>query len=96
MAELLRDHLVEILQRMSAAPRVCLLLDYDGTLAPIVATPDLAVPLPGTAEVLSRIAQKTGVSIVIVNRAGHEVRSLRSRVRAGERSFEDDWRAWVT
>jgi len=37
-----------------------------------------------------------GVSIVIVNRAGHEVRSWRSRVRAGERSFEDDWRAWVT
>ena len=37
-----------------------------------------------------------GVSIVIVNRAGHEVRSWRSRVRGGERSFEDDWRAWVT
>ncbi|MDP9335587.1 MAG: hypothetical protein M3Q30_20085 [Actinomycetota bacterium] len=37
-----------------------------------------------------------GVSIVIVNRAGHEVRSWRSRVPMGERSFEDDWRAWVT
>ncbi len=37
-----------------------------------------------------------GVSIVIVNRAGHEVRSWRSRVRVKARSFEDDWRAWVT
>jgi alpha,alpha-trehalase len=34
-----------------------LLLDYDGTLAELVANPARAVPVPGAAEVIDRIAQ---------------------------------------
>jgi trehalose 6-phosphate phosphatase len=33
-------------------PRTALLLDFDGTLAPIVEDPAAAVPLPGTVEAL--------------------------------------------
>jgi trehalose 6-phosphate phosphatase len=40
--------------------RSALLLDYDGSLAPIVPRPEDAVPLPGTVDVLDAIAQRIG------------------------------------
>ncbi len=44
-----------------------LLLDYDGTIAAIVADPARAVPLPGTAELIERIAlQRDRVRVAIV------------------------------
>ncbi len=38
--------------------RAAVLLDYDGTLAPIVARPEDAEPLPGAAEVLASLAPR--------------------------------------
>ncbi|CAH1954725.1 unnamed protein product [Acanthoscelides obtectus] len=36
---------------------LALLLDYDGTLSPLVAHPDLAVIPPKTKEILQKLAQ---------------------------------------
>jgi trehalose 6-phosphate phosphatase len=41
-------------------PRTALLLDYDGSLSPIVAHPADAVPLPGTVDVLDALAHRLG------------------------------------
>ncbi len=42
-----------------------LLLDYDGTLSPIVDEPRAARPLPGTSEVLTRLARRFGTVAVV-------------------------------
>lgn len=42
-----------------------LLLDYDGTLAPIVDDPRAARPLPGTRDVLVRLARRFGIVAVV-------------------------------
>ncbi|MDQ2729901.1 MAG: trehalose-phosphatase [Actinomycetota bacterium] len=49
--------------------RAALLTDFDGTLAPIVDDPNAAVALPGTAEVLTRLAVRFGVVGVISGRS---------------------------
>jgi trehalose 6-phosphate phosphatase len=48
--------------------RSALLLDYDGSLAPIVLMPQDAVPLPGTAGVLSELGAHLGVVAVVSGR----------------------------
>jgi trehalose 6-phosphate phosphatase len=51
------------------APRAALIaLDYDGTLAPIVADPAAARPYPGAAAALSRLAPLVGTLAVITGR----------------------------
>lgn len=45
-----------------------LAIDYDGTLAPIVARPQDAVPEPGAIEVLSELTTKVGTVAVISGR----------------------------
>jgi trehalose 6-phosphate synthase/phosphatase len=45
-----------VVQRHRAAQRALLLLDYDGTLVPIAARPELAVPDTGLIDLLSRLA----------------------------------------
>src|SRR5689334_18731706 len=45
-----------------------LLLDYDGSLAPIVLMPQDAAPLPGTADVLDEIAKHLGVVAIVSGR----------------------------
>jgi len=42
-----------------------LLLDYDGTLAPIVDDPRAATPLPGAPDVLVRLARRFGMVAVV-------------------------------
>ena len=66
MTQQLHEHLTEVLRLLKAAPSVFCFLDYDGTLAPIAPTPAEAVPLPGTAELLQRLAQAPGTSIAVV------------------------------
>lgn len=51
---------------MREAAHLQLLLDYDGTLAPIAATPDQAAPLPGTASLLERLTDRPRTSLAIV------------------------------
>jgi len=43
-------------------------IDYDGTLAPIVEDPAMARPLPGTAALLTRLARRFGVVAVVSGR----------------------------
>jgi trehalose 6-phosphate phosphatase len=53
-----------------------ILLDFDGTLAEIVAEPGLARPLEGVAEVLSRLVTRYALVVVISGRPDSEVRDL--------------------
>lgn len=52
---------------MVAAPNLLLLLDYDGTLTPIVATPDLARPDDEILALLAKVAAKPGVELHVVS-----------------------------
>ncbi len=69
---------------------VILFLDYDGTLTPIVATPDLAVMADDMRECVRRLIQKMKVSIV----SGRATDDVRSKVQidgifyAGSHGFE--------
>lgn len=54
---------------LAAPDRAVLALDYDGTLAPIVADPGQAAPLPGTVEVLDVLARRFGRLAVVTGRA---------------------------
>jgi len=56
----------EVLQRIAATPLLFCFLDFDGTLAPIAPTPDAATPLPGTEEILRRLARSPGVDVAMV------------------------------
>ena len=69
------DELDERLRGLSEAPNVLICCDYDGTLAPIVADPEKAFPLPGTADTLVRIGSCPGVSVAVVS--GRAVRDLK-------------------
>jgi trehalose 6-phosphate phosphatase len=58
------------------AGRAGIFLDLDGTLAPIVATPDLARVLPEVPGVLARLVRRLAVVAVISGRRSEEVRRL--------------------
>jgi trehalose 6-phosphate phosphatase len=58
------------------AERTGIFLDLDGTLAPIVATPDLARVLPDVPVVLARLALRLAVVAVVSGRRSEEVRRL--------------------
>ena len=65
----------EVLQRIGQASSVFCFLDYDGTLAPLMPTPDEAVPLPGTADLLRDLAALPGVQVAVVS--GRPVTNVR-------------------
>jgi trehalose 6-phosphate phosphatase len=44
--------------------------DYDGVLAPLVGDPSAAVPSPGVAEALARVAARPGVVVALVSGRG--------------------------
>ena len=44
--------------------------DYDGVLSPLVSVPSEAVPSPGVAEVLARLAEADGVTVALVSGRG--------------------------
>lgn len=56
---------------------MAVLTDFDGTLAPIVDDPAAASPLPGTVEVLARLARRVGVLAVV---SGRPVAYLRAQL----------------
>lgn len=70
--------------------KVILFLDYDGTLTPIVATPDLAVISDEMREMVRRVSQALTVSVV----SGRATDDVKSKVRidglfyAGSHGFE--------
>lgn len=53
-------------QKLSQARESVLLLDYDGTLAPLRAESDQALPYPGAAEALIRITARGNTRVVIL------------------------------
>ena len=57
---------------------LALLLDYDGTLSPIVKHPDLAILPPETKQVLERLARRPDVFIAVVS--GRGVDDVKSKV----------------
>jgi trehalose 6-phosphate phosphatase len=61
---------------VSRAPRAGIFLDLDGTLAPIVARPELARMLPEIGPTLTRLAGRLDVVAVISGRPSEQVREL--------------------
>jgi trehalose 6-phosphate phosphatase len=73
----LRDAEAAVLQRIAAAPGVFCFLDYDGTLAPLAATPDAALPAPQAKALLHQLAAAPGVQVAVVTgRTIEDVRTL--------------------
>ena len=72
------DHWPEISSRLSEAPRLLVMLDFDGTLSPIVSHPDLATLPPETRTRLVELRAAPGVSLAIIS--GRSVADLRQRV----------------
>ncbi|MEX2293035.1 MAG: trehalose-phosphatase [Acidimicrobiales bacterium] len=70
--------LVEVLRRRPSDTAI--LLDFDGTLAPIVDDPTAAVPLPGVAEALSALHALFGVVAVV---SGRPLEHLRAHLPEG-------------
>jgi trehalose 6-phosphate phosphatase len=73
----------DFLSRVRQAPRRGLLLDYDGTLAPLVADRRRSEPYPGVREALSKIATdgRTRLGIVSGRAAGDLQRVLAAPFR---------------
>jgi trehalose 6-phosphate phosphatase len=67
------DHVVEPVR--NGSKQMILFLDYDGTLSPIVARPELAVLSQDTRDVIKKIAQKYTTAIVS-GRAKDDVKKL--------------------
>lgn len=65
-------------RRLAAAPRVALLADFDGTLAPIVVHPQQARLPAGTRRILQRLARRPGLIVGVVS--GRPLADLRRRV----------------
>lgn len=71
-------HTIEdVLGELPATDRLLVLVDFDGTLSEIVATPDQAVPAPGAEEALQALGARCPVAVV----SGRPVRDLRRRLR---------------
>ena len=74
----LRDHLGEIADRVIPRARLALILDFDGTLAPIVAAPERAVLPDRVRSALQRLARMPHVTLAIVS--GRALDDIRARV----------------
>lgn len=66
----------EMLEKLSRADHLLLLLDYDGTLIPLASSPHLAVPDPELKKLLKALAARPGTAVHIVS--GRPTQVLRS------------------
>jgi trehalose 6-phosphate synthase/phosphatase len=55
------------IRRLRAARHLVLLLDYDGTLVPLMSTPDLALPDPPLRALLQRLAGRPDTEVHVVS-----------------------------
>lgn len=67
MADGLPDDLRGALDAAVRVPRLLIACDYDGTLAPIVANPADARPLPAAAAALEALATLPGVTVALIS-----------------------------
>jgi trehalose 6-phosphate phosphatase len=75
------------------ADRAGIFLDLDGTLAPIVPTPDLARVLPTVPDVLARLARDLAVVAIVSGRHSADIRSIvdvSGIVAVGTHGLEDE------
>jgi trehalose 6-phosphate phosphatase len=70
------DPLVAFRSAHERGLRAGILLDFDGTLSPIVARPDLARMQPGAHEVLARLTERYPVVAVVSGRTARELDAL--------------------
>ncbi len=81
---------LESIQKTLATKEIYLFLDYDGTLTPIVATPDLAVLSDDMRQTVQRLSKFFKISVV----SGRATDDVKSKVRlpglfyAGSHGFE--------
>lgn len=73
-----RTHLKEIQQRLSGRKALGVLLDFDGTLAPIVATPEQAALPEDVRTTLERLTAVPGVLVAVLS--GRSLDDIRTRV----------------
>jgi trehalose-phosphatase len=78
MSQPLFKNLSEISRRINTAPHILLFLDFDGTLSPIVAQPDMAQLPPETKNILTRLARQNKISVAIIS--GRALADVRARV----------------
>jgi trehalose 6-phosphate phosphatase len=81
MSRSLLDELPGLAARLNQARRVLVMLDYDGTLTPIVAHPDSAVPTVEVKSLLGALAARPGVVLAILS--GRALKDVRARVGVG-------------
>jgi trehalose 6-phosphate phosphatase len=73
------DRALALAQSALAVAPAGLLTDLDGTLAPIVADPDRARPLPDAADALGRVSSRVAIVGVVTGRAAADARRLLGR-----------------
>jgi trehalose 6-phosphate phosphatase len=78
MTRPLFDHLPEIAARVEAAGDLLVFLDFDGTLAPVVSDPGMALMPPQTRRALTSLAAVEKVSLAIIS--GRALPDLKARV----------------
>jgi trehalose 6-phosphate phosphatase len=66
----LPDDLLDALGRLRDRRPLLVASDYDGVLAPLVDDPSAAAPLPGVADVLTRLAAVPDVTVAMVSGRG--------------------------
>ena len=77
----------DVIAALLADPGSALLaIDFDGTLAPIVARPEDARPAEGAREVLAALAERLGAVAIVSGRAAEEVVATCRRRRCPETS----------
>lgn len=76
----LSPHWKRIRERFQSAKSRLLILDFDGTLAPIRKNPDAVLPDPATAAALRLLARQRGLKIAIVS--GRSLEDLGRRLPA--------------
>jgi trehalose 6-phosphate phosphatase len=80
-----RDSVDEWVERWSRTGRIVLLLDFDGTLAPIVSRPEAAEMSPETRAALDRLLASPGVQAAVIS--GRGAADARARARLGEIAY---------
>ena len=78
MTQSLLEHLDDVTRAVTGAARILLLLDFDGTLAPIVERPELAKLPQATRSLLLALDAEPRVSVAVIS--GRSLADLRKRV----------------
>lgn len=66
-------------RKIKPSHKVALLLDYDGTLTPLVSHPDLAILSKKTKDLLKKLSNLSNIHVSIVS--GRDVNNLKNVVR---------------